>query len=63
MEILVLQVFVSLMLVGSSLLLFWFTSRQRDFDHTDRLSLLPLEADVTASSELDVTTPVEKNVR
>jgi hypothetical protein len=51
------------MLVGSSLLLFWFTSRQRDFDHTDRLSLLPLEADVTASSELDVTTPAEKNVR
>ena len=59
MEILVLQVFVSLMLVGSSLLLFWFTSRQRDFDHTDRLALLPLEADVTASSELDVITPAE----
>jgi cbb3-type cytochrome oxidase maturation protein len=63
MEILVLQVFVSLMLVGSSLLLFWFTSRQRDFDHTDRLALLPLEADVTASSDLDVTTPTETKER
>lgn len=63
MEILVLQVFVSLMLVGSSMLLFWFTSRQRDFDHTDRLALLPLEADVAASSDLVVTTPVEKKLR
>jgi len=63
MEILVLQVFVSLMLVGSSLLLFWFTSRQRDFDHNDRLALLPMEADVTASSELDTTTPTETKER
>lgn len=60
MEILVLQVFVSLMLVGSSLLLFWFTSRQRDFDHADRLALLPLEVDVTASSEI---TPTENEQR
>ena len=60
MEILVLQVFVSLMLVGSSLLLFWFTSRQRDFDHADRLALLPLEVDVMASSEI---TPTENEQR
>lgn len=63
MEILVLQVFVSLMLVGSSLLLFWFTSQQRDFDHTDRLALLPMEADVPASSELDANTLLETKVR
>lgn len=43
MEVLILQVFVSLMLVGGSLLLFWFTCRQRDFDHSDRLALLPVD--------------------
>ena len=49
MEVLVLQVFVSLMLVLSSVILFWFSSRQRDFDHADRLALLPIEADGVAS--------------
>lgn len=47
MEIIAMQVFVSLMLVLSSVLLFWFSSRQRDFDHTDRLALLPMESDDT----------------
>jgi hypothetical protein len=41
----VLQVFVSLLLVVGSLLLFAFTCRQRDFDHADRLALLPLDKD------------------
>ena len=45
MEIVVLQVFVSLMLVVGSVLLFAFTCRQRDLDHADRLALLPLEKD------------------
>ena len=40
---LILQVFVSLMLVAGSVLLFAFTCRQRDFDHADRLALLPLD--------------------
>jgi hypothetical protein len=44
-EIVILQVFVSLLLVVGSLLLFAFTVRQRDFDHADRLALLPLEKD------------------
>jgi hypothetical protein len=44
-EIVTLQVFVSLMLVVGSVLLFAFTCRQRDFDHADRLALLPLEKD------------------
>jgi hypothetical protein len=44
-EIVTLQVFVSLFLVVGSLLLFAFTCRQRDFDHADRLALLPLEKD------------------
>ncbi len=43
MEVVTLQVFVSLMLVVGSVLLFAFTCRQRDFDHVDRLALLPLE--------------------
>jgi hypothetical protein len=45
MEVVVLQVFVSLVLVVGSLVLFAFTCRQRDFDHADRLALLPLEKD------------------
>ena len=44
-EVVILQVFVSLMLVVGSLLLFAFTCRQRDFDHADRLALLPLQKD------------------
>lgn len=43
MEVLALQVFVSLMLVVGAVLLFAFTCRQRDFDHADRLALLPLD--------------------
>lgn len=45
MEALTLQVFVSLILVFGSLLLFLFTCRQRDFEHADRLALKPLDKD------------------
>ena len=48
MEVLTLQVFVSLALVAGSLLLFAFTCRQRDFEHSDRLALLPLDDDPIA---------------
>jgi hypothetical protein len=44
-DVVILQVFVSLVLVVGSLLLFAFTCRQRDFEHADRLSLLPLDND------------------
>jgi hypothetical protein len=40
-----LQVFVSLVLVLGSLLLFAYSCRQRDFDHSDRLALLPMDED------------------
>lgn len=43
MDVLILQVFVSLGLVLGSVILFLFTSKQRDFDHADRLALLPLD--------------------
>jgi hypothetical protein len=45
MEVLILQAFVSLMLVGGALLLFSFSWRQRDHEHADRLALLPAEDD------------------
>ncbi len=45
MEVVILQVFVSLILVVGSVLLFAITCRQRDYDHADRLALLPLEKD------------------
>jgi len=44
-SIVVMQVFVSLLLVGGSLVLFLHSVRQRDFDHADRLSLAPLDDD------------------
>jgi hypothetical protein len=37
------------MLVVGSVLLFAFTCRQRDFEHADRLALLPLEEGATPS--------------
>jgi hypothetical protein len=45
MEVLGLQIFVSLMLVVGSVLLFAFTAKQRSHEHHDRLALLPLEND------------------
>ncbi len=45
MEVLILEVFVSLLLVAGSLVLFAWTVRQRDHEHSDRLALLPLEED------------------
>jgi hypothetical protein len=44
-EVVILQVFVSLALVVGSTLLFAFTCRQRSFEHSDRLALLPLDKD------------------
>ncbi len=48
MNVVVLQVFVSLMLVAGSLVLFVHSVRQRDHEHADRLSLAPLEEDASA---------------
>jgi hypothetical protein len=70
MNVVVLQVFVSLMLVAGSLVLFVHSIRQRDHEHADRLSLAPLEDDqptpaglaspvqtpATASDQTDKTT-------
>ena len=48
MEVLVLQVFVSLGLVAASIVLFLYSSVRRDYDHADRLALAPLADDVSA---------------
>ena len=45
MEVIGLQVFVSLMLVVGSVMLFAFSAKHRDHEHGDRLALLPLEND------------------
>jgi hypothetical protein len=50
-NIVVLQVFVSLMLVAGSLVLFAYSVRQRDHEHADRLSLAPLEDDAPSPDE------------
>lgn len=50
MIVVALQLFVSLLLVGGSLVLFVHSVRQRDFEHADRLSLSPLEDDDTQPS-------------
>jgi hypothetical protein len=57
-DVVILQVFVSLMLVVGSLLLFAVTCRQGDFDHGDRLALLPLEPfEKTRQARADTGTP------
>jgi hypothetical protein len=43
MDILIVQVFVSLLLVAGGVLLLAFSLKQGDHEHADRLSLLPIE--------------------
>ena len=50
MDVLILQIFVSLVLVAGSLVLFGVSARQKDYEHADRLALLPLEADAIAAT-------------
>ena len=52
MNVVVLQVFVSLMLVVASVLLFLVSVRHRDHEHADRLSLIPLEDERTGDPEV-----------
>jgi len=44
-NILLLQIFVSLVLVIGGLVLFFYSVRQKDFEHFDRMALFPLEKD------------------
>ncbi len=51
MEILVVQIFVSLLLVGGGVVLLAYSLKQADHEHADRLSILPLEEDANARRE------------
>jgi cbb3-type cytochrome oxidase maturation protein len=42
MDVLILLVFVSIVLVVAALVLFFVALHQRDFEHSERLSLMPL---------------------
>ncbi|QRK08285.1 cytochrome oxidase [Archangium violaceum] len=53
MNVIVLQVFVSLMLVVGSVLLYAFSVRHRDYEHSDRLALFPLEDDTARPSRAE----------
>jgi hypothetical protein len=44
-EVLNLQVFVSLILVTGSIILFAYSARKRDYEHADRLALFPIASD------------------
>ena len=57
MDVLILQIFVSLILVVGSLFLFGVSARQKDYEHADRLALLPLEDDARAPTPLPKTSP------
>jgi hypothetical protein len=56
MEVVILQVFVSLVLVVGSILLFAFTCHARSFDHADRLALLPLDGSDRAGRDTETQT-------
>jgi hypothetical protein len=60
MNIVVVMVFASLMLVAGSLLLLAYSVRHADYEHADRLSLLPIEGDEPAAA---ATTPSQELAR
>ena len=49
MDVLIVTIFISLVLVAAGLVLFVTRLRAGDLDHSDRLSMLPLEEDRTPS--------------
>lgn len=51
MEALILLLFLSAVLVASAVGLFAWTVRERTFEHSERLALLPLRDDAPAASE------------
>jgi len=53
MEILIVLVLLSLGLVGGALLFLWKSVAAGDYDHGDRLSLLPLNEDAPSTDRAD----------
>lgn len=60
MEVLILQVFVSLMLVVGSVLLFAKSVRGGDYEHADRLALLPIAHDDALTTSARSTKETEE---
>lgn len=60
MSAVVLQVFVSLVLVGGSIVMFVFSARQKDFEHADRLSLAPLDPDSGRPAAVPPVPPIRE---
>ena len=52
MTVVPLLVVCSLALAAAGVVLFWYSVRQRDHEHADRLSLLPLEDDDQADPQV-----------
>ncbi len=64
MDVLIVLVFVSIVLVCAALVLFFVSLRQRDFEHSERLSLLPLNepsGDSSPAAEVPRTPSPEKD--
>ena len=51
MEVLILQVFVSLCLAAGGVLLFLYSGKARDVEHADRMALFPIEEEQTTPHE------------
>jgi hypothetical protein len=64
MAVVSLQVFVSVILVLGSAILYAVSVKQGDSEHADRLSLLPLEDEIVASEpSSDANGPARKGAR
>lgn len=64
MDVLIVLVFVSILLVCAALVLFFVSLRQRDFEHSERLSLLPLtepSGDTSRAADAPRTSPPEED--
>lgn len=63
MDVLMVTAFVSLILVAAGVVLYVSRAKAGDFEHGDRLSLLPLEDDDGSSTPVDVQRDVDDNVQ
>ena len=60
MTILILQIFVSLVLVAGAVVLFVYTVKSRTLEHADRLSLAPLDDDAGPAAPTESVEPQDE---
>jgi len=58
--ILILQIFVSLVLVAGAVVLFVYTVKSRTLEHADRLSLAPLDDDARTTTATESVEPKDE---